>query len=54
MASTKKAWAPALMNQANRFLSLLSDIRRFDIGRQGELLLISSDGRMIKAFQSTE
>lgn len=54
MASTKKACAPALMKQESRFLSLLSDIRRFDIGRQGELLLISSDGRMIKAFQSTE
>lgn len=54
MASTKKACAPALMKQESRFLSLLSDVRRFDIGRQGELLLISKDGRIITAFQSTE
>lgn len=54
MASTKKACAPALMNQESRFLSLLSDTTRFDIGRHGELLLTASDGQMIRAFQSTE
>ncbi|MCR8914660.1 META domain-containing protein [Marinobacter panjinensis] len=54
MASTRKACSPALMNQESRFLSLLSDITRFDIGRHGELLLISSDGRVITALPSTE
>ncbi|MEP1215240.1 MAG: META domain-containing protein [Marinobacter sp.] len=54
IAATKKACAPALMEQESRFLSVLSDITRFDIGRHGELLLISSDGRMITALQSTE
>ncbi|HEY9121194.1 MAG TPA: META domain-containing protein [Marinobacter sp.] len=54
MASTGKSCAPALMTQESRFLSLLSDVTRFDIGRHGELLLIASDGRMITAFQSRE
>lgn len=54
MASTKKACAPALMDQERRFLPLLEDIRRFDIGRHGELLLTTSDGGTIRAFQSTD
>lgn len=54
MVSTKKACAPALMDQESRFLSLLEDIRRFDIGRHGELLLITSDGGTIRAFRSTD
>lgn len=54
LVSTKKACAPALMDQEARFLSLLSDITRFDIGKQGELLLTSSDGRVIRAYPSTE
>lgn len=54
MASTKKACAPALMNQENRFLSLLGEVQRFDIGRHGDLLLIAGDGRQIRAFPSTD
>jgi len=54
MASTKRACAPALMSQENRFLSLLGEVRRFDVGRHGELLLITEDGRQIRAFQSTD
>lgn len=54
MASTKKACAPALMNQEDRFLSLLGEVRHFDIGRHGELLLLTGDGRPIRAFQSTD
>ncbi|MBL3555848.1 MULTISPECIES: META domain-containing protein [Marinobacter] len=54
MASTSKNCTPALMNQESRFLSLLADITRFDIGRHGELLLISSEGQVITAFPSTE
>lgn len=54
MASTKKACAPALMNQENRFLSLLGEVQRFDIGRRGELVLSTGDGRQIRAFQATD
>lgn len=54
MASTRKACAPALMNQEDRFLSLLGEVRRFDIGRHGELLLVTGDGHLIRAFQSTD
>jgi heat shock protein HslJ len=54
MASTRKACAPALMSQESRFLSLLADTVRFEIGRRGQLLLISPDGREITAFQSTD
>ncbi|KPQ02871.1 META domain-containing protein [Marinobacter sp. HL-58] len=54
LITTKKACAPALMDQESRFLALLSDTARFEIGKQGELRLISRDGRVITAFQSTE
>lgn len=54
MASTKMACAPALMNQEDRFLSLLGEVHRFDIGQHGELLLITADGRQARAFQSTD
>lgn len=52
--ATKKACAPALMNQEQRFLELMSDVKRATIGRQGELVLTTSKGEEIKAFQSTE
>lgn len=54
LASTRKTCAPALMDQEGRFLALLSDVSRFDIGHHGELLLIASDGRTLRAFQPTE
>lgn len=54
MASTKKACAPALMNQESRFLSLLGEVRRFDIGRHGDLVLSTGDGQRIRAFPSTD
>lgn len=54
MAATKKACEPALMNQEARFLSLLADTRRFDIGRRGELLLTTPDGALIRAVRSKE
>lgn len=54
LVSTKKACAPALMDQETRFLSLLADVRRFDIGRHGELLLTTSGGQMVRAVQSTD
>lgn len=54
MFATKMACAPALMNQEQRFLELMSDVKRANIGRQGELVLTTSKGEEIKAFQSTE
>ena len=46
------ACAPALMSQEDRFLALLSAVESLRIGRQGELLLSSPEGKTIRAFQS--
>lgn len=54
LVSTRKACAPALMNQEERFLSLLEEVQNFDIGRHGELLLRAADGRSIRATPSTD
>ncbi len=54
MYATKMACAPALMNQEDRFLELLSRVKRASIGRNGELLLTTSEGEIITAFKSTE
>lgn len=54
MFATKMACAPALMDQEQRFLELMSDVKRATIGRRGELVLTTSEGEEIKAFQSTE
>lgn len=52
LASTRMACAPALMNQEDRFLGLLDKVTSVHIGQQGELLLSTSDGGTIRAFQS--
>ncbi len=52
VASTRMACAPALMNQEDRFLSLLDQVSSVRIGKHGELLLSTADGKTIKAFQS--
>ncbi|MBK1873118.1 META domain-containing protein [Marinobacter sp. 1-3A] len=52
--ATKMACAPALMNQEDRFLELLSKVKRAAIGRNGELVLTTDTGETITAFQSTE
>lgn len=52
VASTRMACAPALMNQEDRFLSLLDQVSSARIGQHGELLLSTADGKTIKAFQS--
>jgi len=52
VASTRMACAPALMNQEDRFLSLLDQATSVKIGQQGELLLSTPDGDTIRAFQS--
>lgn len=52
--ATQMACAPALMDQEQRFLELMSDVKRATIGRHGELVLTTSEGEEIKALQSTE
>lgn len=48
-ASTRKACAPALMQQESRFLDTLQNTRRFDIDASGALLLLTDDERQLKA-----
>ena len=47
--STEKACAPALMNQEQDFLNLLSTIHHIDIDNTGALILSSDDGKTITA-----
>lgn len=49
MLTTKMACAPALMQQEQRFLGLLAQVRRFEIAADGALALIAADGRRIVA-----
>lgn len=49
MLTTKMACAPALMQQEQRFLGLLAQVRRFEIAVDGALALIAADGRRIVA-----
>jgi heat shock protein HslJ len=49
MLTTKMACAPALMQQEQRFLGLLAQVRRFEIMADGALMLIAGDGRRIVA-----
>lgn len=52
--ATKMACAPALMNQEQRFLTLMSKVKLASIGRNGQLVLTTSTGEEITAFQSTD
>lgn len=54
MFATQMACAPALMNQEDRFLELMSNVARASIGRNGKLVLTTSEGEEIKAFKSTQ
>lgn len=47
--ATRKACAPSLMLQENRFLNLLSEVTRLDFDEQGALLLSTADGSTITA-----
>ncbi|WP_187272297.1 META domain-containing protein [Zeimonas arvi] len=49
MLTTKMACAPALMQQEQRFLGLMAQVRRFEIAADGALALVASDGRRIVA-----
>lgn len=53
MAGTLMACAPALMQQEGRFLEMLSEVQRFRIGQNGELILTTADGDTLRAFQSS-
>jgi heat shock protein HslJ/uncharacterized lipoprotein YbaY len=48
-AGTMMACPAALMEQESRFLATLRDVRRFDLTRDGALLLQTDDRRAIKA-----
>jgi heat shock protein HslJ len=47
------ACAPSLMNQERKYLELLGQVVDGHIGRQGELLLETGNGEVIKAFPAT-
>lgn len=51
-ATTLMACAPALMNQEQRFLDLMSEVVDGRIGRHGELLLRTASGDTITAYKS--
>ncbi|MGO1693962.1 MAG: META domain-containing protein [Marinobacter sp.] len=53
MASTRRACAPALMNQEESFLKLLMNVSEARFGDHGELLLSTPEGETIRAFQSS-
>lgn len=53
MAGTLMACAPALMQQEDRFLEVLSKVQRFRIGPHGELILSTAEGGSLRAFQSS-
>ena len=46
---TMMACAPALMSEEGLFLELLRNVRRFDLGADGALVLRTDDGRTITA-----
>lgn len=53
MFSTKMACAQALMNQEDRFLKLMSNVKRAEIGPNGKLVLTTSSNEEITAYKAT-
>ncbi len=53
LGSTMMACAPSLMNQERKYLELLGQVVDGRIGRQGELLLETGNGEVIKALPAT-
>lgn len=47
--ATRKACAPALMNQEQRFLTLLADVIQIEFDEKGALLLSTADGSTLTA-----
>ncbi len=54
IAGTLMACAPALMEQEQRFLDLMAEVNRFSIGPHGELILSTTGGDNLRAFQSSD
>lgn len=52
IVTTMMACAPALMTQESRFLDLLKNVQRFEIGADGALILHTGDQRTITARRS--
>ncbi|MBE0506805.1 MAG: META domain-containing protein [Marinospirillum sp.] len=48
--ATKMACAPALMQQEQRFFSILNNISRFDRDATGALILSSHDGKTLRGY----
>jgi len=48
-AATMVACAPSLMQQEGRFLDILQQAKRFEIGDTGALVLLTPDNRRITA-----
>lgn len=53
IASTRRACAPALMNQEESFLKLLTNVSQASFGDNGELLLSTPEGDTIRAFPTS-
>jgi heat shock protein HslJ/membrane-bound inhibitor of C-type lysozyme len=49
MASTMMACPEAIMDQEQRFLAILAEVQRFEMGQDGALVLHTNDGRTITA-----
>jgi heat shock protein HslJ len=49
MATTRMACPQPLMTQEQRVLALLEEVMRFEIVNDGALLLVTGDGRSVKA-----
>ncbi|MGC8120669.1 META domain-containing protein [Marinobacter sp. VGCF2001] len=52
MAATKMACLDALMQQENRFLSLLGDVDRYQVENDGRLVLTTGQGTTLRALPS--
>ena len=50
--ATKRACPPAVMDQESRFLSLLNDVKSYEINDTGTLILFTSNGDAITARQA--
>ncbi|MNZ43628.1 META domain protein [compost metagenome] len=48
--STRKMCAPALMEQEQRFLAALGEVRRWDFSEQGQLYLWPANGKAIRLW----
>jgi len=54
LAATRKMCAPALMNQEQAVLEVLSDVTRIEQDKEGALIVWTTDGRSLRGFESTQ